>query len=153
MSTAHALLGLLDRSPAYGYSLKRDYDGLLAPDKPLAVGQVYSSVARCERQGWAEILTVESGSGPERKLYCITPDGVAPPIPRCCSAATTSSSTSMQTFVETGNRGLEPELMSPVSLSSLSGPAVAVGCGAVAIALLTSIGIGARLRPEHIRRA
>lgn len=77
MSTAHALLGLLDRSPAYGYSLKHDYDQLLGPDKPLAHGQVYSSLARFERQGWAEILTVESGSGPERKLYGITPDGVA----------------------------------------------------------------------------
>lgn len=77
MSTAHALLGLLDRSPAYGYSLKHDYDQLLAPERPLAFGQVYSSLARFERQGWAEILTVETGSGPERKLYGITPDGVS----------------------------------------------------------------------------
>lgn len=76
MSTAHALLGLLDRSPAYGYSLMHDYDDLLAQDRPLAFGQVYSSLARFERQGWAEILAVESGSGPERKLYGITADGV-----------------------------------------------------------------------------
>jgi DNA-binding PadR family transcriptional regulator len=71
------LLGLLDRSPAYGYSLKQDYDRLLSPEKPLAFGQVYASLARFERQGWAEILTVETGSGPDRKLYGITPDGVA----------------------------------------------------------------------------
>jgi DNA-binding PadR family transcriptional regulator len=77
MSTAHTLLGLLDRSPAYGYSLKQDYDRLLSPEKPLAFGQVYASLARFERQGWAEILTVETGSGPDRKLYGITPDGVA----------------------------------------------------------------------------
>lgn len=77
MSTAHALLGLLDRSPAYGYSLKQDYDQLLVPERPLAFGQVYASLARFERQGWAEILTVETGSGPERKLYGITSDGVA----------------------------------------------------------------------------
>ncbi|MDN5687147.1 MAG: PadR family transcriptional regulator [Brachybacterium sp.] len=76
MSTAHALLGLLDRSPAYGYSLKQDYDQLLSPERPLAFGQVYASLARFERQGWAEILTVESGDGPERKLYGITPEGV-----------------------------------------------------------------------------
>ncbi len=76
MSTAHALLGLLDRSPAYGYSLKQDYDTLLAPERPLAFGQVYASLARFERQGWAEILSVETGSGPERKLYGITEDGV-----------------------------------------------------------------------------
>lgn len=76
MSTAHALLGLLDRSPAYGYSLKQDYDHLLAPERPLAFGQVYASLARFERQGWAEILTVETGAGPERKLYGITAEGV-----------------------------------------------------------------------------
>lgn len=76
MSTAHALLGLLDRSPAYGYSLKQDYDHLLAPERPLAFGQVYASLARFERQGWAEILTVETGAGPERKLYGITTEGV-----------------------------------------------------------------------------
>lgn len=77
MSTAHTLLGLLDRSPAYGYSLKQDYDRLLSPDRPLAFGQVYASLARFERQGWAEILTVETGSGPDRKLYGITEGGVA----------------------------------------------------------------------------
>ena len=76
MSTAHALLGLLDRSPAHGYTLKHDYDDLLSPDKPLAFGQVYASLARFERQGWAEQTDVESGSGPERKLYRITADGV-----------------------------------------------------------------------------
>ena len=76
MSTAHALLGLLDRSPAHGYTLKHDYDDLLSPDKPLAFGQVYASLARFERQGWAEQTDVESGIGPERKLYRITADGV-----------------------------------------------------------------------------
>ena len=76
MSTAHALLGLLDRSPAHGYTLKHDYDDLLSPEKPLAFGQVYASLARFERQGWAEQTTVESEGGPERKLYRITPDGV-----------------------------------------------------------------------------
>lgn len=76
MSTSHALLGLLDRAPAHGYTLKHDYDTLLSPGKPLAFGQVYASLSRFERQGWAEQTTVESGSGPERKLYRITADGV-----------------------------------------------------------------------------
>lgn len=76
MSTAHALLGLLDRAPAYGYTLKHAYDDLLSPQRPLGFGQVYASLSRFERQGWAEIITVETGSGPERKLYGITTDGV-----------------------------------------------------------------------------
>lgn len=76
MTTSQALLGLLGRTPAYGYTLKRDYDQALSPDRPLAYGQVYSALSRFERRGWAELLTVESGEGPERKLYRITPEGV-----------------------------------------------------------------------------
>lgn len=56
-------------------------------------------------------------------------------------------------FVETGNRGLEPELMTHLDAGSLAGPVLAVSGGALAIALLTSVGIGAPLRPDHIRRA
>lgn len=77
MSSAHALLGLLEQGPAYGYTLKHDYDERFGHDKPLAFGQVYSSLARFERRGWAEVLEVEAGAGPERKRYRITADGVA----------------------------------------------------------------------------
>lgn len=56
-------------------------------------------------------------------------------------------------FVETGNRGMDPGMWTHLSPSVLTGPALAVGVGAVMIGLLTSVGIGARLRPEHIRRA
>jgi hypothetical protein len=56
-------------------------------------------------------------------------------------------------FVETGNRGMDPELMTHLGASGLAGPALVVAGGAVAIALLTSVGIGAPLRPDHIRRA
>ncbi len=77
MSTAYALLGLLERGPAYGYTLKRDYDARFAQEKPLAFGQVYASLARFERRGWAEVLEVEAGEGPDRKRYRITPGGVS----------------------------------------------------------------------------
>lgn len=76
MSASHALLGLLEQGPAYGYTLKRDYDERFGYEKQVAFGQVYSSLARFERQGWAEVLDIESGSGPDRKRYRITPDGV-----------------------------------------------------------------------------
>lgn len=77
MSTAHALLGLLEQGPAYGYTLKRDYDERFGREKPLAFGQVYASLARFEKRGWAQVLEVEAGDGPDRKRYRITPDGVA----------------------------------------------------------------------------
>ncbi|WP_394214723.1 hypothetical protein [Brachybacterium vulturis] len=43
--------------------------------------------------------------------------------------------------------------MTHLGIESLTGPALAVVGGAVVIAGATSIGIGAPLRPDHIRRA
>lgn len=56
-------------------------------------------------------------------------------------------------FVETGNRGMDPGMVTHLGAESLTGPALAVAGGAVVIAAATSIGIGAPLRPDHIRRA
>ena len=55
-------------------------------------------------------------------------------------------------FVETGNRGMDPELITHLGASSLTGPVLAVAGGSLAIAWLTSIGIGAPLRSDHIRQ-
>src|SRR5450759_4943073 len=44
MSTAHALLGLLEPAPRHGYALKRMFDRYFAPDRPLAFGQVYATL-------------------------------------------------------------------------------------------------------------
>jgi DNA-binding PadR family transcriptional regulator len=76
MSTSATLLALLEREPAHGYTLKHRYDERFARTRPLAFGQVYASLARFERQGWAEVLDVESVEGPERKRYQITSEGV-----------------------------------------------------------------------------
>lgn len=76
MSAATALLALLEHGPAHGYTLKRLYDQHVAPTKPLAFGQVYASLARFERHGWADVVGVETVEGPERTLYRITEEGV-----------------------------------------------------------------------------
>ncbi|CAN5443473.1 PadR family transcriptional regulator [soil metagenome] len=76
MTVARTLLGLLEPAPAHGYTLKKRYDAHFSRLKPLPFGQVYASLARFERDGLAETQGVESGDGPERKLYAITPDGV-----------------------------------------------------------------------------
>jgi DNA-binding PadR family transcriptional regulator len=76
MSVARTLLGLLEGSPAHGYTLKQRYDQRFARVKPLPFGQVYASLARFERDGLAVVTGTESGDGPERTLYAITPDGV-----------------------------------------------------------------------------
>lgn len=76
MSTSTVLLALLEQEPAHGYTLKQKYDQRFAQKRPLAFGQVYSSLARFEKQELAEMVDVEAGDGPERKRYRITPEGV-----------------------------------------------------------------------------
>ncbi|MFD2077739.1 DNA-binding transcriptional regulator, PadR family [Actinopolymorpha cephalotaxi] len=76
MSIPRTLLGLLEDEPSYGYTLKQRYDELFARTKNLAFGQVYSTLARLERDGFASVVGVESGEGPERRRYAITDDGV-----------------------------------------------------------------------------
>jgi DNA-binding PadR family transcriptional regulator len=76
MAIGHALLGLLEAGPRHGYELKREYDERFGQDRPLAYGQVYSTLARLLRDGLVEVDGVEPGSGPERKRYAITSAGV-----------------------------------------------------------------------------
>lgn len=76
MSVPHLLLGLLEPGPSHGYTLKSDYDSRFGRDRPLRYGQVYATLARLQRDGWAEEVAVEPGAGPERRLYAVTPSGV-----------------------------------------------------------------------------
>jgi DNA-binding PadR family transcriptional regulator len=77
MSAPHALLGLLEAGPSHGYDLKRSYDRLFGESRPLPFGQLYNTLARLERDGRIAMAGSTPGSGPERKLYVITDDGVA----------------------------------------------------------------------------
>lgn len=72
VSTSHALLGLLEPSPRHGYELKRLYDRYLAPDRPLAFGQVYATLSRLERDGKVVMAGTGHADGPERRTYAIT---------------------------------------------------------------------------------
>lgn len=76
MSVGRALLGLLENGPRHGYDLKRSYDERFGTDRPLAYGQVYSTLARLLKNGFVEV-EAEPGAGPERKRYAITEAGVA----------------------------------------------------------------------------
>lgn len=77
MSIGHALLGLLESGPRHGYDLKRTFDERFGQDRPLAYGQVYSTMARLLRNGLVEVDGMEPGGGPERKRYAITEAGIA----------------------------------------------------------------------------
>jgi len=76
MSLTHTFLGMLERGPQHGYALKQEFDGWFGLGRPLRFGQVYATLARLDREHLAEVVTVETGAGPERKRYAITEDGV-----------------------------------------------------------------------------
>ena len=77
MSVPLTILGLLEREPAHGYSLKQAYDRRFGQLRPLRFGQVYATLTRLEREGRVTLVGVDAGEGPDRKTYAITPDGVA----------------------------------------------------------------------------
>ena len=77
VSVSYALLGLLEPAPRHGYELKREYDSLFTHAKPVMFGQVYSTLARLQRDGLVHAPSEEPGKGPDRKLFAITPEGVA----------------------------------------------------------------------------
>lgn len=72
-----ALLAFLDRGPTHGFALKQSYDSLLGGDRELKGGQVYSTLARLERDDLVRGVDVVRGSGPDRKVYAITEQGVS----------------------------------------------------------------------------
>jgi DNA-binding PadR family transcriptional regulator len=76
MTFSYALLGLLEGSSRHGYDLKRSYDRRFGEVKPIRFGQVYRTLSQLARDGRVEVVGVEAGSGPDRKRYSITPEGV-----------------------------------------------------------------------------
>jgi DNA-binding PadR family transcriptional regulator len=95
MSTAHVLLGLLAGGPRHGYDLKRSHDQRLPQAKPLAYGQVYSTLGRLQRDGLVTTAGHDRDGGPDRTSYRLTPKGeaaldawlaaVEPPAPHVAS--------------------------------------------------------------------
>ena len=75
MDTRLTLLGLLGAGPRYGYDLKTNWNHWFARTKPLAFGQVYSTLARLLRDGLIVQLGAQARTGPDRKHYEITAAG------------------------------------------------------------------------------
>jgi DNA-binding PadR family transcriptional regulator len=86
MSIKYALLSLLDQRPHHGYQLKTAVEGWLGQSWPLNIGQVYTTLARLERDGLVVPGEVDAQG---RQTYQITPAGqaaladwFATPVPR-----------------------------------------------------------------------
>ncbi|GAA0974737.1 helix-turn-helix transcriptional regulator [Acrocarpospora macrocephala] len=74
MSIRHGLLVLLSRGPRHGYQLRGEFEASTGATWPLNIGQVYTTLARMERDG-----LVEPGESDEqgRVVYTITAAGRA----------------------------------------------------------------------------
>ena len=73
MSVKHGLLALLVEGPRYGYELKSGFELRTGATWPLNVGQVYTTLARLERD---ELVAKDGEDSEGHVLYRITPRGL-----------------------------------------------------------------------------
>jgi DNA-binding PadR family transcriptional regulator len=72
MSVRHAVLALLEEGPQYGYQLRAEFETRTGATWPLNVGQVYTTLARLERDG---LVAAERDDGEGHVVYRITDAG------------------------------------------------------------------------------
>jgi DNA-binding PadR family transcriptional regulator len=72
MSIRFGLLTLLQQRPMYGYQLRQEFEASTGSTWPLNIGQVYTTLARLERDG----LVVVTDEGDEsQRVYAISASG------------------------------------------------------------------------------
>ncbi|MFF9979654.1 PadR family transcriptional regulator [Streptomyces erythrochromogenes] len=74
MSIRHGLLALLERGPRYGSQLRTEFESRTGSTWPLNVGQVYTTLARLERDG---LVAPDGEDTAGHTLYAITDTGRA----------------------------------------------------------------------------
>ena len=74
MSVKLGLLALLDEQPMYGYQLHTAFKERTGDTWPLNIGQIYTTLARLERDGLVEPAG-DDGDG--HQIYALTDDGRA----------------------------------------------------------------------------
>jgi DNA-binding PadR family transcriptional regulator len=72
MSVRHGLLALLEQEPMYGYQLRAEFESRTGATWPLNVGQVYTTLARLERDG---LVAAAGDDGDGHAVYRITAEG------------------------------------------------------------------------------
>ena len=71
----YALLGLLAERPQHGYDLKKAFEAMLAGTWQVNIGQIYSTLARLERDGLVVSRKQPQELLPDRKVYTLTEKG------------------------------------------------------------------------------
>jgi len=95
MSIRQAMLALLEQGPMYGYQLRAEFEQRTGETWPLNIGQVYTTLARLERDGLVEVVELggaddaDAGSDRSHVSYRATEAGrsevsewFATPVPR-----------------------------------------------------------------------
>ena len=72
MSIRQSLLALLEGEPRYGYQLRQEFEHRTGGTWPLNVGQVYSTLARLERDGLVEPVGSTDDGNDAQVFYAIT---------------------------------------------------------------------------------
>jgi DNA-binding PadR family transcriptional regulator len=72
VSIRHGLLALLAQGPRYGYQLRTEFESSTGVSWPLNIGQVYSTLSRLERDGFADRVGTDDEG---RCVYRIRPEG------------------------------------------------------------------------------
>lgn len=77
MSVRHALLGLLAERPRHGYELHTAFEAVVggAENWDVKPAQIYTTLARLEKDGLVAEEAVEQDGGPEKRIFAITPAG------------------------------------------------------------------------------
>ena len=75
MSLRHVLLGLLSENSGHGYGLRKQMVHRLGHFRNINEGQLYTQLAKMEKEGLIEREVVVPDKGPARKLLHITPKG------------------------------------------------------------------------------
>jgi DNA-binding PadR family transcriptional regulator len=73
MSVRHSLLALLSEGPKYGFQLRQEFEASTGDVWPLNVGQVYTTLQRLERDGYAASDDLETDE--RQRNYRITAKG------------------------------------------------------------------------------
>jgi len=70
-----AILGLLAQQPRHGYDLKQAFEDMVGHTWQVNIGQIYSTLARLERDGLIACEEVPQDLLPNRKVCRLTPAG------------------------------------------------------------------------------
>jgi DNA-binding PadR family transcriptional regulator len=74
MSIRHGVLALLAERPRYGYELRTEFEARTGATWPLNVGQVYTTLARLERDG---LVVAQEQDEADQQYYAVTEAGLA----------------------------------------------------------------------------